>query len=319
MTNSDSQYFPASYDSTTKIISTIAFLLLAGIAIATMNVIVAIVGATIIFLSYAYSPRGYAISDGSIVVKRLLGSVRIPLDDIREVRRATPDDFRGGIRLFGDGGLFGYYGLFQTSKLGKSHWYMTNRANGVVVIGRDKTYVLSPDNPDEFVAAIRPRQAPGVQQVGSLPVSRSSSLSGLVPKLIVTVIVIAGLAFALFAFLYSPGPPSYTMTPASLAIHDRFYPATVSATDVDVSRIRVVDIGAGSEWRPVARTNGFANGHYQSGWFRVANGQTVRMYRTDSNVLVLLPPLGNAHAVLFETADPEKFVDEIRRAWSQRS
>jgi hypothetical protein len=67
----------------------------------------------LIVLSYAYSPRGYAIQEGSIVVKRLIGNARISLDDVRELRAADADDFRGCIRLFGDGGLFGYYGLFR--------------------------------------------------------------------------------------------------------------------------------------------------------------------------------------------------------------
>ena len=50
-------------------------------------------------LCYAYSPRKYAISEQSIVVKRLIGDVRIPLDNVREVRAATPDDFQGCVRL----------------------------------------------------------------------------------------------------------------------------------------------------------------------------------------------------------------------------
>ncbi|MBV9770294.1 MAG: hypothetical protein JOZ32_12035, partial [Bryobacterales bacterium] len=37
------------------------------------------------------------------------------------------------------GGLFGYYGLFTTAKLGKSTWYVTKRENGVVVIAGAKT------------------------------------------------------------------------------------------------------------------------------------------------------------------------------------
>ena len=46
------------------------------------------------------------------------------------------------------------------------------------------------------------------------------------------------------------------------------------------------------------RTNGFANAHYASGWFRVASGKTVRMYRAGGTRLVLLPPKGDGAAVL---------------------
>ena len=119
--------FTASYDTTTKIISGGALVLFLVIVVATHSVAVGGLFAAIVVGAYAWSPRGYAVSDGCIEVSRLIGSARIPLDGLREARAATKDDFRGCLRLFGNGGLFGYYGLFQTSKLGKSTWYVTNR------------------------------------------------------------------------------------------------------------------------------------------------------------------------------------------------
>ena len=39
---------------------------------------------------------------------------------------------------------------------------------------------------------------------------------------------VAVFTFAAFAFLlYSPGPPSYTLTPDALTFHDKFYPVTL--------------------------------------------------------------------------------------------
>ena len=122
-----------------------------------------------------------------------------------------------------------------------------------------------------------------------------------------------------FAFLYSPGPPSYTLTADALTIHDRFYPVTLKAADVDVARMKLVDVVVDREWRTTARTNGFANTHYRSGWFRVANGQKVRLYRADGTRLLLLPPKGDGAAVLLEAKDPEQLLDELRRQWGNRS
>jgi len=110
--------------------------------------------------SYAWSPRGYAVSDGYIEVNRLIGRARISLDGLREARAATKDDFRGCLRLFGNGGLFGYYGMFRTSKLGKSTWYVTNRGKAVVVVTGEKTVLFSPDNVEGFIAAIGAPTAP---------------------------------------------------------------------------------------------------------------------------------------------------------------
>jgi hypothetical protein len=299
--------FSASYDTTTKVISAVVLVVFLVIIVATHSVVAGCLTAAIVVGSYAWSPRGYAVSDGYIEVNRLIGRARISLDGLREARAATKDDFRGCLRLFGNGGLFGYYGMFRTSKLGKSTWYVTNRGKAVVVVTGEKTVLFSPDNVEGFIAAIGAPTAPvpATQDAGS----RVGSLAGAA----IGIVVIAILAFA---FLYSPGPPSYTLTPESLTIHDRFYPVTLNRTSVDVEHIRVVDFGVDTEWRPTRRTNGFANAHYRSGWFRVASGQTVRMYRAGGTRLVLLPPKGDGAALLLETREPEKFVVELRRKWS---
>lgn len=166
MESNESQFFSASYDSTTKIISAVVFVVFVGVAAATGSAASVGLGTLIFILSYAYSPGGYAISGRSIIVKRLIGNVHIPLDGIREVRTATTDDYRGCLRLWGSGGLFGYYGLYRTSNLGKSTWYMTNRRDVVVVITGAKRVLFSPDDVDRFITAIHtsvpvPQVTPG--------------------------------------------------------------------------------------------------------------------------------------------------------------
>ncbi len=155
MPSSPPQFSPAPYDTTIKITSAVVCAVVALAALATRSLIVAGIGALIVVLSYAWSPRSYSVSERSILVRRLIGNARIPLDGIREARAATPDDFRGSLRLFGDGGLFGYYGLFRTSRLGRSTWFLTNRSHAVVVVTSEKTALFSPADRDAFLAAIR--------------------------------------------------------------------------------------------------------------------------------------------------------------------
>jgi hypothetical protein len=108
------------------------------------------------------------------------------------------------------------------------------------------------------------------------------------------------------------------LTGDALSIHDRFYPLAMRAAAVDVDRIRVVDLAEEPAWRPTLRTNGFANGHYQSGHFRAANGTAIRLYRADGDRrLVLLPPIGEGAPVLLDAPNPEAFVREIRARWSR--
>src|SRR5579872_7610146 len=100
--------FQTTYDSTAKAISVIASVLLAAVAIITRTPFVACLGAALILMTFVWSPRGYTIAGQSILVHRLIGDARIPLDDVREIRVAGADDLQGCIRLFGNGGMFGY-------------------------------------------------------------------------------------------------------------------------------------------------------------------------------------------------------------------
>jgi Bacterial PH domain len=147
--------FSASYDRVTKTISTLVCLFLLAIVAASHSFIFCVLAVVLVLVSYAYSPRGYVIADRSIVVRRLAGRPRIALDDAREVRRATPDDSSGAIRLFGSGGLFGYYGLFSSAKLGKFTAYVTNRNNKVLVVTGSRTVLFSPDDVNGFLNAIQ--------------------------------------------------------------------------------------------------------------------------------------------------------------------
>jgi len=316
MPTGNSQSFPAPYDSTARIVSVVICIVLALVAALTQNALTVCIGAAVLFFAFAFSPRAYSIQDRSIVVKRLIGNVSISLDGIREVRVATADDLSGAYRLWANGGLFGYYGLFSTSKLGRCRWYLTNRKNAVVAVTEHKTSLFSPDDVNGFLAAIRaavpvaaiPPAAPFLDSQRSKTTLNRMNLVGVGIAVLV-------LAVAAFAFLYSPGPPRYTLTPTSLTIRDRFYPVTMNAADVDLGHVRVVDIWA-SDWRPVQRTNGFANAHYHSGWFRLANGQKARMYWASGKRFVLLPPKGQGSAVLLEVNRPDEFVRELRRVWS---
>jgi hypothetical protein len=308
--------FPLSYDRTAKIISILVSLALLAAVAAIHNIIVTPIVLFLLFLAYAYSPRGYNLTDRSIRVMRLAGEVRFALEDVREARRTSPDDFRGCIRLRGSGGLFGYYGLFRTAKLGRCTWYVTNRSNCVVVITGAKTALFSPDNPDGFLDTIR-TLAPISHSPTPVPAQKARSFVK-IGKLIAVAAGLTGMSFAILAMVYSPGPPSFTLTRETLTIHDRFYPVTLEASDVDIDRVRIVDLTHDTDWKPVVRTNGFANSHYRSGWFQLANGQKVRLYRADSDRVVLLPPRGDGAPVLVQATDPEKFMGEIRTAWTEK-
>jgi hypothetical protein len=147
--------FPVSYDLTTKILSAVVIISLLAIAAFVHVIFIGCLAILAPILGFAYSPRGYSISSRTITVKRLMGNVEVPLEQVHEARRLVKDDLRGCIRVFGSGGFFGYYGLFRTTKLGKCTWYMTNRKNAVVLVAGPQTTLYSPDDVDAFLEAVR--------------------------------------------------------------------------------------------------------------------------------------------------------------------
>jgi PH (Pleckstrin Homology) domain-containing protein len=309
--------FSASYDRSAKILSALVCLGLLAVVFLVHNLVIGGLSLLVLAICVAYSPRGYVIEGQSIVVRRMAGAASIALEGVREVRRVTAEDLRGCIRLRGSSGFFGYYGLFSTSKLGKCNWYVTDRSKSVVVITSTRTVLLSPDDTDGFLSAIRaiaPASTTGV--VGTPEFTGPRRLSPLGTTIVVCA-VLAAISLGVAASSYAPGPPGYTLTSDALTIHDRFYPVTLRATEVNLSGMRIVDLDQNTPWRPVRRTNGFANSHYQCGWFLAANGVKVRLYRAGGSRAVLLPPSGAGSPVLYQAADPDLLVEQLRSEWGR--
>jgi len=312
------QAFGARYDALTKMVSWGVVALLVAVPVIApqagwFTAPAALAAAVVIALSFAYSPRGYQISGGFFRVKRLIGDVVIPLDRLRSVREATAADFWGSVRLWGSGGLFGYFGWFWSKGLGRSLWYVTDRTKAVVVTDGEKIILVSPDNHDEFVAAIRQAEA-GALATDAPPESGPafSFPIGL---------AIAGVALAVVAaaMLYAPGRPAVELGQDSLVIHSRFYGMTLPASSVDVANVRVVDLHREPGWKPVLRTGGFGNPFYRAGNFRTANGRTVKLYTTGTGRLVLLPPSREeGRPVLLDAAEPDEFAAQVRKEWGSR-
>jgi hypothetical protein len=221
------------------------------------------------------------------------------------------------------------WGLYRYSLSLRAWGFVLGGNRGVMIhMKSGRKFLIGSSTPEKLAAAIEAaRLAAKVSPTGvNKNVIRSDSdsariqasrdgglLHGLILAIIVTLLILPLAAI----FFYSPGPPKYAITSQGLTIHDRFYPITVKAADVDIEHIKVVDIGTDSRWRLTARTEGIGFRYYKAGWFRVAGGEKVRMYRTTSPRLVLLPPKGKSAPVLLEVRQPEAFIQELQQAWRQ--
>jgi hypothetical protein len=106
-------------------------------------------------LAFAFRPAGYVVTSEEVLVSRLLRDVPIKRADIRRVAALPARDLSASVRLFGVGGLFGYYGKYASHLLGRTTWYATRRDTPVLLETTDgKKYILTPNDPNAFVRAL---------------------------------------------------------------------------------------------------------------------------------------------------------------------
>ncbi len=104
----------------------------------------------IIFGAALFTIRGYAVSPDVILVHRLFWKTRVPLAGLQSVR-FEPDAMLGGIRTFGNGGLFSFSGFFWNKTLGVYRAFVTDSRRAVVLRFPGGTVVVSPAAPEDFV------------------------------------------------------------------------------------------------------------------------------------------------------------------------
>lgn len=104
--------------------------------------------------AFGFSPAAYAIEPGSLVIRRRWfgrRTYRLTGDVLRAPWKITA----GGIRVFGSGGFFGWYGSYWKPGVGSYHAYVTDRAQVVACTTDAGLVVVSPAHPGDFVALAR--------------------------------------------------------------------------------------------------------------------------------------------------------------------
>lgn len=111
------------------------------------------VGLLLIYaIVFAFRPIDYTITKDEIIVRRPLVNVRIKRVDIENIDEVDNKAMNGAIRTFGVGGLFGYYGGFTNSSIGRMTWYATRKDTAVLLRTKNnKKIILTPDNPTAFI------------------------------------------------------------------------------------------------------------------------------------------------------------------------
>jgi len=107
-----------------------------------------------LILALPFMIRGYVVSEGMLVIRRLGWETKIPLDNLQSLD-VIPHAMHGAIRLFGNGGLFSITGLYRSKALGNFRAFVTDLNHTVVLHFPGRTVVISPDDPTEFIDAVK--------------------------------------------------------------------------------------------------------------------------------------------------------------------
>jgi hypothetical protein len=98
--------------------------------------------------------RGYVITPQRLLVQRLGWHSELILKNLVSAE-CDPEAMKRSIRVFGNGGFFCFAGKFRNKRLGVYRAFATAPHLAVVLRFTDRMVVVTPDNPEEFVKALK--------------------------------------------------------------------------------------------------------------------------------------------------------------------
>jgi len=164
--------FKAPWGTFLKVMTAIALIILLGCSTAgilgisgILNInlaeysllwIIAMIGipALTVILTLFFIIRKYEIQDNKLLIYRLGWKKVIDLSNL-ETAEFDPKAVKGSIRLFGNGGLFAFSGIYRNKKLGNYRIFATDFKKSVVLKTKEKIYIVTPENPENFVEKVK--------------------------------------------------------------------------------------------------------------------------------------------------------------------
>ncbi len=162
------QRFSASLDGLSKTLSFVVFavIIIPIVSILSLyskshNLAVLIAPALILvvlLIAMMYRVKAYELDATSLNILRPASTAKFPLHRIRSIRSVTTKELGFGIRTFGSGGFFGYFGKFYYRNIGHVTLYVTDRSKMLlIVLDDDKKIIISPDDTAGFMQAFQER------------------------------------------------------------------------------------------------------------------------------------------------------------------
>ena len=114
--------------------------------------------AGLLAVSYFFSIRNYQLLESKLYIQRIGWKSTIDLAELESVQVDSTAMSRS-IRLFGNGGLFCFAGIFRNHKLGRYRAFATSPKNSVILRFPKRTIVVTPEDPEGFSEMVRNRMS----------------------------------------------------------------------------------------------------------------------------------------------------------------
>jgi hypothetical protein len=108
----------------------------------------------VVLVPLALTVRRYEVAGRELRIRRLWWDTRWPLAGLTSAT-VEPNVMHQSLRTWGNGGMFSFSGHWVNYPLGRYRAFVTDPARTVVLRLGKGVLVVSPDRPEEFVAAIK--------------------------------------------------------------------------------------------------------------------------------------------------------------------
>jgi hypothetical protein len=123
----------------------------------TSNLIISVILIFIPIFCWLFSVGEYVLESDGLLIKRKIFPIKIKYEEVKKVSRLDFKDIKSSVRIFGNGGLFGFYGIFRNKSIGNYRACFSNFSDMVLIETDKKKFVISPQNPDIFIDYLKSR------------------------------------------------------------------------------------------------------------------------------------------------------------------
>jgi Bacterial PH domain len=110
----------------------------------------------IFLIVYLLSPQHYIVDGKKLKVVTKYKTFHYDLEKLEKAQSVTKDEMGFLIRIFGNGGLFGYTGYFTSKHFGRMQFWVTDTNQmAMLTFSDNKKVVISPKEMDAFIKALK--------------------------------------------------------------------------------------------------------------------------------------------------------------------